>query len=112
MPEIRSNGGPRVRLLTTGLVGFVSILMAAESASAYTSAAITKANTIAAVGSTPLIRAPRDGFGEPCTESSNKMVGAGKVIELAQYGSVRRVSLATSTNSSITSSRVPRFSCR
>ena len=100
MPEIRSNRGPRVRLFTTGLVGFVSLLMAAESASAYTSAAMTKANTIAAVGSTPLIRVPRDGFGEPHTESSNEMVGAGEVIELAQYGSIRRVSRRTARRTS------------
>ncbi len=100
MPEISSNRGPRVRLFTTILVGFVTILMAAESASAYTLAAITKANTIAAVGSTPLISPLRDGFVEPCTESSNEMVGAGKVIELAQYGSVRRVSRRTARRTS------------
>ncbi len=96
MSKTRSNRGPRFRLFTKGLVGLVSLLMAAESASAYTSAAMTKANTIAAVGSTSLISPPPDGFIEPSTESSNEMVGAGEVIELAQYGSVRRVSRRTS----------------
>ncbi len=100
MPKIRSNRGPRFRLFTKGLVGLVILLLAAESASAYTSAAMTKANTIAAVGSMPLIRAPRDGFGELRTESSNKMVGVGEVIELAQYGSVRRVSRRTARRTS------------
>ncbi len=96
MPEIGSSRGPRIRIFTTGLVGLVSLLMAAESASAYTSATMTKANTIAAVGSTALISPLRDEFGESCTESSNEMAGAGEVIELAQYGSVRRVSRRTS----------------
>ena len=100
MPKNRSNRGPGFRLFTKGLVGLVSLLMAAESASAYTLAAVTEVNTIAATGSTPLIRAPRDGFGEPRTESSNEMVGAGEVIELAQYGSVRRVSRRTARRTS------------
>ncbi len=100
MSEVRSNRGPRVRLFTTGLVGFASLLMAAESASAYTLAAVNEVDTIAAIGSTPLIRAPRDGFDEPRTESSNEMVGAGEVIELAQYGSIRRVSRRTARRTS------------
>ena len=100
MPKIRSNRRPRFGLFTKGLVGLASLLMATESAYAYTSAAITKANTIAAVGSTSLISPLRDGFVEPRTESSNEMVGAGEVIELAQYGSVRRVSRRTARRTS------------
>ncbi len=100
MPKTRSNRGPRFRLFTTGLVGLVSLLMAAESAFAYTSAAITKANTIAPVGSASLISPLRDGFVEPRTESSNEMVSVGEVIELAQYGSVRRVSRRTARRTS------------
>ncbi len=96
MPEIGSSKGPRIRIFTIGLVGLVSLLMTAESAFAYKTAAITKADTIAAVGSTTLISPLLDEFGEPYTESSNEMVGAGEVIELAQYGSVRRVSRRTS----------------
>jgi hypothetical protein len=100
MPKIRSNRGPRFRFFTKGLVGLVILLLAAESASAYTSAAMTKANTNAPVGLASLISPLRAGFVEPYTESSSEMVSAGEVIELAQYGSVRRVSRRTARRTS------------
>ena len=100
MPKTRSNRGPRFRLFTKGLVGLVSLLMAAESAYAHTSAAVGRDNTIAAVGSTSLISPLRDGFVEPRTDPSNEMIGAGEIIEFAQYGSVRRVSRRTARRTS------------
>ena len=54
MSKIRSNRGPRFRFFTKGLVGLVILLLAAKSASAYTSAAMTKTNTNAPVGLAPL----------------------------------------------------------
>ncbi len=100
MANIRSNKGPCIRLFMTGLVGFLSLLMVTESASAYTLAAVAEINTIEAAGLTSLIRPPRDGFGEPRAEPTKEMVGASKVIELAQYGSVRRVSRRTARRTS------------
>ncbi len=100
MPKTRSNRGPRFCLFMKGLVGLVILLLAAESASAYTSVAITKDNTIALAGSVSLTSPLRAGFVEPYTESSSEMVSAGEVIELAQYGSVRRVSRRTARRTS------------